>query len=159
MYTIYKITNSANGRFYIGCTCYPLDVRLLQHVVVAQKRHDRNPLQRDIVEFGASCFVIEAIEKRRYRYVALEREMYWIKKLNSCCPNGYNIRGALQYVICSKSKKIGSNVKRALKNNTMTWLSRETGIRYSYLLKKVNGQDYFSKSDLKAINRILETNF
>lgn len=87
---IYKITNTTNGKIYIGKTKKPIDKRWRKHLCEA-KRHDRRHLYRAINKYGANSFNIETIEECSESDVS-EREKYWIKYYNSTDRNvGYNL--------------------------------------------------------------------
>lgn len=85
-YCIYIVTNTINGKSYIG-----------QHKV--KKEGPRQymgkglGIQQAFKEFGRENFtkeILEIVEDGKSRRVASEREKYWIKKLNTMEPNGYN---------------------------------------------------------------------
>ena len=159
MYVVYKITNNKNGKIYIGSTAFPYEARIYQHITRAKRGGGNHPLYMDMAKFGIKSFKFEEIERRRYRLVARDREMYWIKKYGSITPNGYNIYGPSSSVNCLKSKKIGSFIKRKLKNRTFIWLAQESRIPYQDLLYKVSGFFSFTKRELNKINKILNTNY
>lgn len=94
---IYKITNLANGKIYIGqsvCTKH----RWEQHVSAA-RRNPKYPIDRAIAKYGLSSFEVTIIEKQIENYD--EREQYWIQHYNCCVPRGYNI------VIGGRSSGVG----------------------------------------------------
>lgn len=90
--TIYKITNTVNGKVYVGQTVQKLRMRWALHKHQSLNRN--RPLYRAMRKYGISKFIIEELEvfptgtnKERFDV----REVFWIKELNSMAPNGYNL--------------------------------------------------------------------
>lgn len=86
-YTIYKITNIINGMCYVG-----------QHIL--KDEYPRSYMGKGLAireaykEYGRFNFTKEILEivedDTPNRAIASEREKYWIQKLNTMEPNGYN---------------------------------------------------------------------
>ena len=79
---IYKTTNTINNKSYIG----------------QDKNNDKYYfgsgiyINRAIKKYGRKNFIKEILEDNIDTIDLLnEREIYWIKKLNTKCPNGYNL--------------------------------------------------------------------
>ncbi len=85
---IYKITNTANDKVYIGQTAN-LTKRWARHKKDAEK-HGDYPLQRAIRKHGIDNFSITEIETVTTRTEANRREKELIAEFNSFAPNGYN---------------------------------------------------------------------
>jgi len=84
IYYVYKTTNLVNGKIYVGKhKCF--------------KQHDKRYLgsgkllKRAIIKYGIENFVQEILEYTDSEEKNREQEIFWIKKLNSQVPNGYNI--------------------------------------------------------------------
>ena len=77
---IYKITNTKNGKVYVGKTNGKREYYFGSGKL----------LKRAIEKYGKESFTIEVIEECSDD-VANEREMFWIRNLNTIVPNGYNI--------------------------------------------------------------------
>lgn len=90
MYKIYKITNNANDKIYIGCTILTLKERINAHY---WKRNENDtPLQRAFLKYGRQLFSIIQIDSATIREEMWEKEKFWIKKLDSRNPEvGYNL--------------------------------------------------------------------
>lgn len=88
---IYKIVNKINNKLYIGHTIR-FRKRLSEHrSSLLADRHHSCHLQRSFNKYGIDNFVVEIIEKID-KEIALDRETYWIKKLQSYeRDKGYNI--------------------------------------------------------------------
>ena len=83
---VYKIENRVNGKIYVGRTIRTLNTRIYQH-----KHNNKSLIGRAIQKYGWENFSVEIIEECDTFEKLVEREIYWIKKLNSKVPNGYNI--------------------------------------------------------------------
>lgn len=90
MYKIYKITNKANGKIYIGCTILTLKERLNAHY---WKRNDNDtPLQRAFIKYGRESFDIIQIDTATTKEEMWLKEKIWIKQLDSRNQKiGYNL--------------------------------------------------------------------
>ena len=83
---IYKITNQLNGKPYVGQTKQPLEKRFLQHCYAS------TPLGQAMRQCGLENFTIEIIERCKTQKQLNEREIFWIRVLNSRQPYGYNVK-------------------------------------------------------------------
>lgn len=84
---IYKITNMINNKIYIGQSIDP-NHRFISHCSRANNDSDNSPIHTAIKKYGKENFVLDIIEwTEDYN----NRERYWIQKLNSLSPFGYNV--------------------------------------------------------------------
>jgi group I intron endonuclease len=84
---IYRITNTVNGKFYIGQTSRSLDVRWSEHVYRALNgsvTHFHNAIRK----YGSESFTREILEVCALSQLN-EREIYWVDKLTPA----YNMTG------------------------------------------------------------------
>lgn len=87
---VYKITNSVNGKFYIGSS-NDIKKRWAQHKTkLNDGRHGNPHLQNAWLLYGADNFTFEVVEECAYD-VQFEREQYYLNILNPFDDNGYNI--------------------------------------------------------------------
>lgn len=91
---IYKITNTNNNKLYIGQTTKkrPTD-RFSQHRYLARHPEQESSisyLHRAMASDGIDNFKFEILEEVDDD-VLNEREQYWIEKLETLTPNGYNL--------------------------------------------------------------------
>lgn len=90
-YVIYKATNNINGKIYVGKT-YNLEKRKREHIYDID---NKLPFHRALKKYGIDKFTWEVIDNAVTNEEAMEKEVYWIKKLNTCIhsknSNGYNI--------------------------------------------------------------------
>lgn len=84
---IYVVRNLTNGMVYVGQTHFPPSIRLKQHL----KYFVKSPVGRALKEQGFSNFSIETVQECSNREEADEAERFWIVKLNSLSPSGYNL--------------------------------------------------------------------
>ncbi len=93
---IYKITNTINGKAYVGQTLYSLEKRFADHVKDSTKSvHSKRPLYKAMLKYGCAAFSIEIVEELPNDPEVLNnREIYWITKFHTYCKDplgpGYN---------------------------------------------------------------------
>lgn len=86
---IYKITNSINGKIYIGKTLGTIEKRFKEHCQDYKKcRMEHRPLYSAMNKYGVENFSVEEVEQCEDSE-AEEREIYWISRYGSY-GNGYN---------------------------------------------------------------------
>ena len=111
MWTIYKITNTINGKSYIGQTCQKVEDRWNEHK--RGKTSKNSPLKRAIEKYGWDNFTKEVIETIETLEEALDREIYWIDYYKTCVlvhgkDCGYNLSrgGEGVFVISPEQEKL-----------------------------------------------------
>lgn len=86
---IYKITNSLNGKMYIGKTMKAVAERWQEHCHDYNRRSEEHrPLYAAMNKYGIDNFTIETIEECSDSIIN-EREKYWIEYFGAF-KNGYN---------------------------------------------------------------------
>ena len=84
---IYQITNTINGKIYIGKTESTIEERFKEHCKDAFSRNkEKRPLYAAMRKYGINNFQVELIEETDRPN---EREIYWIEQKISF-KNGYN---------------------------------------------------------------------
>lgn len=87
---VYKITNTANGKFYIGSS-KDIEGRWKQHKDALNRESHGNPhLQRAWDKYKSHNFSFEIIEECSPK-IQFEREQYYLNTLNPFDDNGYNV--------------------------------------------------------------------
>lgn len=88
---IYTITNKENGKQYVGKTEHSVPIeRFKEHLKEScQERSKHRPLYRAMNKYGVSKFCFEVLEEVSTAN-SCEREIYWIKELNTYGSSGYN---------------------------------------------------------------------
>ena len=88
MFTIYKITNEATGRTYIGMTEKTLPHRFIQHKRMLERgTHTNDRLQADH-SAGRCALTIKAVARKKTKSAAMLKELEFINNE----PKPYNIR-------------------------------------------------------------------
>ena len=86
---IYKITNSINGKIYIGKTVKTIEERFKEHCKDYKRRKmEHRPLYSAMNKYGVENFSVEEVDHCE-ESEAEEREIYWISRYGSF-RNGYN---------------------------------------------------------------------
>jgi hypothetical protein len=88
---VYLATNSVNGMQYVGITSKKLSDRKYGHLKMS-KDGKGSPVSiwEAIRQHGAGNFSFKTIETLSDVESLRKREMYWIKRLNTLTPHGYN---------------------------------------------------------------------
>lgn len=118
---IYKVTNIVDNKTYVGKTKNGIESRKLKHISslnTKSKKHYK--LYEAIKEHGISNFEWEVIDSAVTDAELNEKEMKWIKQLNTIFPNGYNLnQGGLGNKGYKHSKE---SIEKISRNNY--WLGR-----------------------------------
>lgn len=103
---IYGVTNTVNGRQYVGQTTVSIKSRWKRH------REDANKLTKDTVfcrairKYGAKTFVVRRIDTALSLDELNELEEFYIKKLKTLVPTGYNmLPGGKNHTMLEMSKE------------------------------------------------------
>lgn len=107
---VYKITNTVNGKIYIGQTAGTLKDRFQRHITDALHKIKNTHLALVIRKYGVSVFKIEPIEQVFDQELLTKRESYWIRTLDTI-KLGYN-ETAAEY-------KCGGNTYRSKTEDEM----------------------------------------
>ena len=111
---IYKITNLKNKKIYIGQTKRTLEERMSEHC-----RKGINYIDRAIKKHGINSFKIEIIEECKNIDELNERERYWIKKLETKAPKGYNLtdggEGTAGHIVSNETRRKMSELRKGRK--------------------------------------------
>lgn len=86
---IYCFTNKINGKQYVGSTINRLKTRINNHFNL--KSSGAPLLVKALKKYGKEGFSVEQIDDAKTIGELNDKEIYWIKKLKSKAPNGYNM--------------------------------------------------------------------
>lgn len=90
---IYKITNNINNKCYVGQTVRTVDIRYKEHFTKYSKNSKyKSALYNAMEKYGKENFSVNTIEECDCLSNLNEREIFWIKELNTLAPNGYNLK-------------------------------------------------------------------
>ena len=113
MIGIYKITNKINGKVYVGQSI-DIEERWKQHEYKAFNTNGNaynSAIHQAFRKYGVENFEYQVIELCSIEELDT-KEIYWIEKLNTLAPNGYNIlpggqktRASTRILFCKKCGK------------------------------------------------------
>ena len=120
---VYSITNTINGKVYVGCS-KDINKRMAVHRYASKKQ--AGLFYQDIRDYGGENFEVKILEEcliiDRHN-----REKYWIKKMNSKYPNGYNLTdGGIGVPGRAPSKKSIAVLVKRNKERVVTQKERDT---------------------------------
>lgn len=83
---IYTFKNKVNDKVYVGQTCRTFKERMGEHL-----RHKNTTLGKALAKYGIDNFEYKIIDEAKTIEELNEKEIFWIEKLNSITPYGYNL--------------------------------------------------------------------
>lgn len=108
---IYLITNTVNGKQYVGQTIRTLNDRLKEH-----RRNTNSLIGRAFKKYGKGSFEVEILHQTDDYEKLQELEMLEISTRNTITPDGYNLalggEGTKGYKHSEKSKDKMSKIKK-----------------------------------------------
>src|SRR5210317_2282249 len=125
---IYKIT-SPSGKVYVGQTIKKFNDRISQH----KSKYSNCTLVKRAIDKYKDQMKYEIIEENILLEQLDEREIYWIKELNSLAPNGYNCNSGGNY-----KKEISDLVKDNISKGLKIHKINRDGY-LGYVIKRING--------------------
>lgn len=88
---IYCITNLINNKRYVGKTTQTPEERFKRHCIDCNKeRCEKRSLYDAMNKYGVENFKVETLEEIEDETILSEKEIYWIKELQTYGKNGYN---------------------------------------------------------------------
>jgi len=104
---IYRVTNTTNGKSYIGQTTNSLEYRLSAHMREARTgKRSKSAFHSALLKYGLDSFETEVIATCETIDQLNERERHWIATLNTISPNGYNIEEGGKHFLMSEQTRI-----------------------------------------------------
>ena len=109
---IYRVTNTINGKVYIGQTQRSIKLRWSEHCRLTKSKH-RSAIRCAIAQYSPAAFKVETIDTAVTIEELNEKEVFWIKTLDTMSPNGYNLdSGGKNRLFCAETKQKMSMAKR-----------------------------------------------
>lgn len=109
---IYKIINNQNNKIYVGQTKHTILKRWKEHIHVFKygikyNKHIKNSaIYQAMRKYGIDSFQIIELQKCNSINELNKSESFWIKKLNTLSPNGYNLNSGGNNPIFSLETKL-----------------------------------------------------
>ena len=148
MGTIYKIVNDINDKIYIGKTVTPLYERWSKHLYAAKT--EGTHLYRAMRKYGFDHFSILPLEENIADDLLNEREIFWIRELNTI-KNGYNT------TIGGDGRKwIDREKVIELYNNGLSakQISEELGVWYSSIIDVLKEVGLYETNEVTARGKL-----
>ena len=141
---VYKVTNRINEKVYVGITTHSLKRRKWQHLSI--KYSGTAILSKAIVKYGKENFIFEQIDNADSEIELIAKEKYWIEKLNTVRPNGYNVlSGKLAGKELAKSREVKIICLETGKTfNTLSDATREYGLKGNSIWCACSGRTDFA---------------
>lgn len=146
---IYIIKNKINNKVYVGQAINP-EHRWEQYESAVRKGYNNQVILKAMTKYGIENFWMEILESQVENYD--EREIYWIKKLNSLIPNGYNVAkggqgtgaGIEAYGAKIKDEQILKDIVEDIitSNMTLITISKKYNISYGMVNEINQGHTY-----------------
>ncbi len=131
---IYKITNKLNDKSYIGLS-KNIERRFKEHI--KDCKFKKYAISNAIEKYGKDNFTFEIVEECSLEKLE-KRERYWINKLKTQSPNGYNLTNG------GEKSKIYSKESREKMSNSQNWQKGKNnpfyGKKHSEETKKIIGE-------------------
>src|SRR3990167_1908585 len=89
---VYLIRCKISCKDYVGQTVRSLEKRWAVHVGNRNYNASRMPIASAIAKYGKGAFTIEMLEECDTQQKLDECEVYWVSRLNTFAPHGYNLR-------------------------------------------------------------------
>jgi hypothetical protein len=152
---IYKITNTINGKIYVGKTEISIEKRFKEHCKDSKKiKNEKRPLYNAMRKYGVENFIIEKIEETNN---PIEREGYWIEYYDSF-KNGYNAtlggdgKNFINYDLVIQTYEELKNQKEVAEKlhicvSTVRRILKNNGVKR---IKNIQGSKKIEKYDLKG---------
>ena len=156
---VYKITNTINDKVYVGQTLRSIELRWSEHCRLTKSKH-RSAIRCAIALHSPAVFKIEIIDTANTIEELNEKEVFWIDKLNTLSPNGYNLdSGGKNRTFCTETRQKMSMAKMG-KSRPVSQEERQkrSATRKGKPLSDVHKQALKSAERFKIKIRCIENN-
>lgn len=128
---VYKITNTVNGKAYIGISIHdPEKGRIKDHL----SGHGNRILARAVKKYGKDAFTYEVLEANVFDEFLPELEVAYIANYNTVVPHGYNLTygGEVAKTLSAETRRKMSEVHQNRSPETLHKMSiGRRGIRHT----------------------------
>lgn len=125
---IYLIKNKINGKQYVGQTVRTLQERWGDHLC---ENSGCTALKNAIKKYGKNNFELSILDYASSQSELDDKEQFWINKLNTLSPNGYNLKTGGEHPIFTEEVKEKLRIA-----NTGKILSKQSRLKISVSLKE-----------------------
>lgn len=137
---VYKITNTINGKCYIGITAKPLQVRWMAHLTEMRQGNKRT-LYNAFRKYGCEKFVAEQIDCAASAEELSLLEKQYIKNFNSFGSGGYNMcAGGIGPLGLVHSEETRNKIKAAVKNKPPITEETRAKIKTALIGNKISAE-------------------
>lgn len=156
---IYKATNTVNGKVYIGQTIEGFERRMKKHLYLAENG-GQTIFYKAIRKYGEENFIWEIVGVATSKEELDEKEIFWIKELNSYAfnenSNGYNMtKGGDGTIGFSPSEETRKKIGSIHKGKTISKETREKMSKARRGEKHWNYGNHHSEETKKKIGESL----
>lgn len=153
---IYKATNNANGKVYIGQTVQELHTRIKSHF--SESKRSNFYFHRALFKYGEDNFTWEILEYCDSKEELDEMEFHYINQFRSLRPEGYNMTlggdGMIGFKFNQETRKKMSDIRKGRK---MSEEARQKLIANHADFSGKNNPMYGITSPMKGKNHTKET--
>lgn len=125
---VYVITNTINGKQYVGQTVHTLKERWANH---CSNNSGCTAIHNAILKYGKDSFKLSVLDTAKSQEELDEKERQWIYKLNTLSPYGYNLKSGGEHVVFTNEVR-----EKLRKANTGKKHSSETRELISQIMKE-----------------------
>ena len=118
---VYKITNTVNGKCYIGLTVNTAEDRFKKHVSMIYS-NGCSALYSAMSKYGVDNFTVNTLYESDNKNYLMEMEKHYVKELNTLSPNGYNLTTGGESCIVSDETK--EKLRKALTGRKIPWADK-----------------------------------
>ncbi|MBQ4060572.1 MAG: GIY-YIG nuclease family protein [Bacilli bacterium] len=154
---IYVIKNDINSKLYVGQAINTKE-RFQSHCKPSAAYRENEVIAKAIQKYGKELFWYEILEHQVEDYN--EKEIYWIKKLGSLIPYGYNILPGGESPPIYRGADNPTAILSNQKVEELTWDLKNTSITMTELAKKYGFSSITSVSEFnKGITYVREIDY
>jgi group I intron endonuclease len=156
---IYMFKNKVSGKIYVGKTKGSLENRVQEHLKIMNK--SKTIFHKALRSYGMKNFVVSVLEICDSLERLNEREVYWIKTLETINPRGYNLvkGGNGGFPEGVNHPRYGTSCEKLTKDKIRykakeRWKNTEFREKMSKINKEINNrEDVKNKKRLKMLGK------